>query len=119
MQGRHPRESEAMIAELMMPQHANIMGNVFGGVLLAMVDRVAAVTAIRHARRPAVTGSVDKVDFREPIRVVELGTARAQGNFTGRTALVVGSTVIVEDALIGCPHQTDARYIPHVGLTGP
>ena len=53
MQGRHPRESEAVMSELMMPQHANIMGNVFGGVLLSLVDRAAAVAAIRHARRPA------------------------------------------------------------------
>ena len=42
MQGRHPRESEAVMSELMMPQHANIMGNVFGGVLLSLVDRAAA-----------------------------------------------------------------------------
>src|SRR5204863_327511 len=96
MQGRHPRESEAMIAELMMPQHANIMGNVFGGVLLAMVDRVAAVAAIRHARRPCVTVSVDKVDFREPIRVGELVTAMARVNFTGHTSMEGGVKVIAE-----------------------
>ncbi|HEX9705648.1 MAG TPA: hotdog domain-containing protein, partial [Gemmatimonadales bacterium] len=71
MQPRHPRDSEAVISELMMPQHANIMGNVFGGVILSMVDKVAAVAAIRHARGPCVTVSVDKVDFREPIKVGE------------------------------------------------
>ena len=41
MKGRHPRDSETVMSELMMPQHANIMGNVFGGVVLALVDRVA------------------------------------------------------------------------------
>src|SRR5436190_336390 len=59
--GRHPRESESVLTELMMPHYANIMGNVFGGHILALVDRVAAVAAIRHAHRECVTVSVDKV----------------------------------------------------------
>jgi len=84
MQARHPRESEAVMSELMMPQHANIMGNVFGGVILSLVDRVAAVAAIRHARKPCVTVSVDKVDFKEPIHVGELLTAHARVNYAGR-----------------------------------
>ena len=49
MQPKHPRDSETIMSELMMPQHANILGNVFGGVVLSLVDRVAAVAAIRHA----------------------------------------------------------------------
>ncbi len=116
MQGRHPRESEAMIAELMMPQHANIMGNVFGGVLLAMVDRVAAVAAIRHARRPCVTVSVDKVDFREPIRVGELVTAMARVNFTGHTSMEVGVKVIAEEVLTGERRHTNSCYLTYVAL---
>jgi len=99
-----------------MPQHANIMGNVFGGVLLAMVDRVAAVAAIRHARRPAVTVSVDKVDFREPIRVGELVTAMAQVNFTGRTSMEVGVKVIAENVLTGERRHTNSCYITYVAL---
>src|SRR5256886_17272171 len=59
---KHPRESETVMSELMTPQHANIMGNVFGGVILAMADRVAAVAAIRHAGKQGGTVSVDKVD---------------------------------------------------------
>src|SRR2546429_5002050 len=99
--GRHPRESESVLTELMMPHHANIMGNVFGGVILALVDRVAAVAAIRHARRQSVTVSVDKVDFREPIKVGELVTAMARVNFTGRSSMEVGVKVIAENVLSG------------------
>ena len=90
LKGRHPRESETVMAELMMPQHANVMGNVFGGVVLSLVDRVAAVCAIRHSSRPCVTVSVDKVDFKEPIHVSELITAYARVNFAGRTSMEVG-----------------------------
>ena len=116
MQGRHPRESEATIAELMMPQHANIMGNVFGGVILSMVDRVAAVAAIRHARKQCVTVSVDKVDFREPIRVGELVTAVARVNFTGRTSMEIGVKVVAENVLTGERRHTNSCYLTYVAL---
>jgi len=116
MQERHSRESEAVIAELMMPQHANIMGNVFGGVILSLVDRVAAVAAIRHARRQCVTVSVDKVNFREPIRVGELVTAMARVNFTGRTSMEVGVKVIAENVLTGERRHTNSCYLTYVAL---
>jgi acyl-CoA hydrolase len=116
MLGRHPRESETVIAELMMPQHANIMGNVFGGVILSLVDRVAAVAAIRHARRQCVTVSVDKVNFREPIRVGELVTAMARVNFTGRSSMEVGVKVIAENVLTGERRHTNSCYLTYVAL---
>jgi acyl-CoA hydrolase len=116
MQGRHPRESEAVMSELMMPQHANIMGNVFGGVLLSLVDRAAAVAAIRHARRPCVTVSVDKVNFREPIRVGELVTALARVNFTGHSSMEIGVKVIAENVLTGEQRHTNSCYLTYVAL---
>ena len=116
MHGRHPRESEAVMSELMMPQHANIMGNVFGGVVLSLVDRVAAVAAIRHSRRPCVTVSVDKVDFREPINVGELLTAHARVNFAGRTSMEVGVKIIAENVLTGVCRHTNSCYVTYVAL---
>ena len=116
MQGRHPRESEAVMSELMMPQHANIMGNVFGGVLLSLVDRAAAVAAIRHARRPCVTVSVDKVNFREPIRVGELVTALARVNFTGHSSMEIGVKVIADNVLTGEKRHTNSCYLTYVAL---
>jgi len=116
MTGRHPRESETVLTELMMPHHANIMGNVFGGHLLSLVDRVAAVAAIRHSRRPCVTVSVDKVDFREPIRVGELVTAMARVNFAGRTSMEIGVKVISENVLTGEKRHTNSCYLTYVAL---
>jgi len=116
MQPRHPRESEAIMSELMMPQHANIMGNVFGGVILSLVDRVAAVAAIRHARKPCVTVSVDKVDFKEPIHVGELLTAHARVNYAGRTSMEVGVKIIAENVLSGERRHTNSCYVTYVAL---
>jgi acyl-CoA hydrolase len=116
MPGRHPSESETVMSELMMPQHANIMGNVFGGVILSLVDRVAAVCAIRHSRRQCVTVSVDKVDFREPIHVGELITAYARVNFAGKTSMEVGVKVIAEHVLSGDKRHTNSCYVTYVAL---
>ncbi|OLC45038.1 MAG: acyl-CoA thioesterase [Gemmatimonadetes bacterium] len=116
MKGRHPRDSETVMSELMMPQHANIMGNVFGGVVLALVDRVAAVAAIRHSHRQCVTVSVDKVDFREPIHVGELLTAYARVNFAGKTSMEVGVKVLSENPLTGEKRHTNSCYLTYVAL---
>ncbi len=104
------------MSELMMPQHANIMGNVFGGVILSLVDRVAAVAAIRHARKPCVTVSVDKVDFKEPIHVGELLTAHARVNYAGRTSMEVGVKIIAENVLSGERRHTNSCYVTYVAL---
>ena len=116
MHSKHPRDSETVMSELMMPQHANLLGNVFGGIILSLVDRVAAVSAIRHASRPCVTVSVDKVDFREPIHVGELITAFARVNFAGRTSMEVGVKIIAEDVLTGQKRHTNSCYVTYVAL---
>ena len=116
MQSRHPRESESVLTELMMPNHANIMGNVFGGHILSLLDRVAAVAAIRHSRKPCVTVSVDKVDFKEPIHVGELVTAFARVNFAGHTSMEVGVKIIAENVLTGDKRHTNSCYVTYVAL---
>ena len=113
---RHPRESETVMSELMMPEHANIMGNVFGGVVLSLVDRVAAVCAIRPSRQQCVTVSVDKVDFKEPIHVGELLTAYARVNFAGKTSMEVGVKIIAENVLSGQKRHTNSCYVTYVAL---
>ena len=113
---RHPRDSEAVMTELMMPHHANVLGNVFGGVILSLVDRVAAVAAIRHAGRHCVTVSVDKVDFKEPIRIGELVTAYARVNYTGRTSMEVGVRIVAENMITGDRRDTNSCYVTFVAL---
>ena len=99
-----------------MPHMANNMGNVFGGVILSLVDRVAAVAAMRHARRPCVTVSVDQVDFREPIYLGELVTALAAVNSTGRTSMEVGVRVEAENVLTGQRRHTNTCYVTYVAV---
>lgn len=111
-----PRASQGMVCELMMPHHVNNLGNVFGGVVLSMMDRAAAVTAMRHAGQPAVTVSIDRVDFREPIYAGELVTCQAQVNFVGRTSMEVGVEVFAEDLLSGVERHTNTCFLTFVAI---
>jgi acyl-CoA hydrolase len=100
----------------MMPHMANSLGNVHGGVLLGMIDRVGAVTAIRHARRVCVTVSVDQVAFREPIHLGELVTMQAMVNYVHRTSLEVGVRVEAENLLTGVRRHTNSCYLTFVAI---
>lgn len=99
-----------------MPQHANNLGHVFGGVVLAMVDKAAAVAAIRHARMSCVTVSVDRVDFREPIHVGDLVIVKSSVNYVGRTSMEVGVRVEAEDMISGARRHTNSCYLTFVAV---
>lgn len=115
---RRPAESVAVISELMMPHQVNNAGNIFGGELLAMVDRVAAVCAMRHSGRPCLTIAIDRVDFREPIYAGELVTCTARVNFVGRTSMEIGVHVEAEDLLSGKKRHTNTCLLTFVAV-GP
>jgi acyl-CoA hydrolase len=100
----------------MMPQHSNNLNNVFGGVILAMMDTAAAVSAIRHSRMSCVTVSVDRVDFREPIKVGELVIMKASVNFVGRTSMEVGVRVEAEHLMTGVRRHTNSCYLTYVAI---
>lgn len=114
--GRPCRESRHETSEIMMPQHANNLGHVFGGVILSMMDRTAAVAAIRHARKSCVTVSIDRVDFREPIHLGDLVIMRASVNFAGRTSVEVGVRVEAEDLITGVRRHTNSCYMTFVAV---
>ncbi len=113
---RAVRESQHESSEMMMPQDANILGHVFGGVILSMMDKVAAVAAIRHARSACVTVSIDRVDFREPIHVGDLVIMRASVNFAGRTSMEVGVRIEAEDMIAGARRHTNSCYLTFVAV---
>lgn len=103
-------------SELIMPQDANILGHVFGGAIMAMVDKAAAVAAFRHARTNCVTASIDRVDFREPIHVGELVVCKASVNFVGTTSMEIGVRVEAEDLISGIRRHTNTCYLTFVAI---
>ena len=115
-ESRTVRETQHETSQLMMPQHSNNQNNVFGGVILSMMDTAAAVCAIRHARMTCVTVSVDRVDFREPIKVGELVIMKCSVNFVGRTSMEVSVRVEAEHLLTGVRRHTNSCYLTYVAI---
>jgi acyl-CoA hydrolase len=109
-------ESQHETSEIMMPGHANNLGHVFGGVVLAMMDKTAAVAAIRHARASCVTASIDRVDFREPIHLGDLVVMKASVNYVGRTSMEIGIRVEAEDLQTGRRRHTNSCYMTFVAV---
>lgn len=113
---RTVKETQHETSQLMMPQHSNNLGNVFGGVILSMMDTAAAVSAIRHARTTCVTVSVDRVDFRQPIRLGDLVIMKCSVNFVGRTSMEVGVRVEAEHLFTGIRRHTNSCYLTYVAV---
>ena len=98
------------------PQSRNIFGSVHGGWILRQVDHAAYVVAARHAGKHAVTASIDRVDFRSPIRVGDLVTLCAAVHWVGRTSMVIGVQVEAEDLLTGEVRHTASCLLTFVAI---
>jgi len=110
------KESQHESSELMMPQDANNLGHIFGGVILSMMDKTAAIAAFRHSRASVVTASIDRVDFREPIHLGDLVVMKASVNYVGRTSMEVGVRVEAEELLTGRRRHTNSCYLTFVAV---
>jgi acyl-CoA hydrolase len=108
--------SRAVLASLVQPENANLMGIVHGGFILHQIDSVAAVAAMRHVRGIAVTLSIDSTIFHLPVRIGELVTFMASVNFAGTTSLEVGVRVEAENLFTGEVRHTNSAYLTFVAL---
>ncbi len=113
----HPHDKKHLyMTVLMTPDMANFSGNVHGGTLLKLLDQVAYSCASRYAGTYVVTLSVDRVLFREAIRVGELVSFSAAVNYTGRTSLEVGIRVDTENIRDGARRHTNSCYFTMVAV---
>lgn len=103
-------------SEIMTPEDANFLGNVFGGVILSLMDLHAYATASRFAEAPCVTASFDRVSFDHPIEVNDLVQLRGYVSYVGRTSVEVTIEVTTENILTGDMHQTNTGHVTMVAL---
>ena len=109
-----PEESHITISELMLPSHSNFSGKIHGGYILSLMDQIAFACAAKYSGFYAVTASVDKVDFLQPIEVGELVTMKACVNFVGRSSMVVGLRVESENITSGTKKHCNSSYFTMV-----
>lgn len=110
-------ESQAERTEVVFPNDANAIGNLFGGKLMQLIDVVGAIAAVRHARHIVVTASMDHLDFVAPVKVGEFLILKASVNRAFRTSMEVGVKAMVEDVLSdrGTRHVASA-YLTYVAV---
>ncbi len=116
MPGKRVRDSQITLNHLMMPEHANPVGFVHGGVIMKLADETGALCAIRHAQRQVVTRIVDSMMFHSPVQVGNLLTMHASLNWVGRTSLEVGVRVVAENPLTGEQTHTNTAFFVYVAL---
>lgn len=110
------RSSVSEYSELALPNDANGLGNLLGGKVMHLVDLAGAMAAMRHARRPVVTASVDYMNFLTPIHIGELVILRSSVNRVFRTSMEVGVKVFVERLMTGEMAHTSSAYLTFVAL---
>jgi acyl-CoA hydrolase len=115
-EARPVTHSQQTMTHLAAPQDGNLRGSVFGGVILALVDKIAYVCATRHSDCPTVTASFDQVDFRSPIDIGEIVILRASVNYAGRTSMEIGVRVEAESVTGGPPRHTNSCYVTMVAV---
>jgi len=104
------------MTELVIPEDTNSQGNIFGGRVMALIDKAAAVVGLRHARTQVATISVDSLTFHSPIPLGSIVVIEARIHAVFRSSMEVGVRVESEDALTGQRRHTTSAYVTIVSL---
>ena len=109
-------QSRVEMTEIILPEDTNHFGNVWGGRIMALIDKAAAIAAIRHSRTNVVTASVDSLVFRAPVRLSHILRLYASVNAAFGSSLEVGVKVLSEDPLSGRQAHCCSAYVTMVSL---
>jgi len=111
-----PAASHTSMTEIVLPNDANVHGNILGGKVMHLVDLAGAIAAYRHCRMPVVTASVDSMIFHHPIKVGHLVLLEAQVNRAFGTSMEVEVTVCSENPISGKRLKTSTAFLTFVAL---
>lgn len=116
METKTPRESFTTVTDMVLPSETNPLNNLFGGELLARMDRAASIAARRHCRRIVVTASVNNVSFNRMVPLGSVVTIEAQVTRAFRTSMEVHMDVWVEDRESGQRTKANEAYYSFVAV---
>ncbi len=89
MEAKRVEETKLRMAQVMTPNDANVLGKVFGGSILALIDLTASAVSSKFAGRVCVTAAFERVDFLAPVEIGELVELDGFVSFVGRTSVEV------------------------------
>jgi len=113
---RAVRESQSQMAEVVLPNDANPLGNLLGGRLMHLMDIAAAMAAHRHARSYVVTASMDHIDFLLPVHIGDLLILKSSVNRAFNTSMEVGVKCWVENYIAGTTRHVASAYLTFVAV---
>jgi len=116
MEGKTVKETSVVLSHVVMPQDANVVGNVLGGVIMKHIDMAAGVVATRHSRCTVVTASIDRLDFHNPAFIGELLTLKTSLNLVGKSSMEIGVRVEAENIRTGDIRHIASAYLTFVAL---
>lgn len=101
--------------QLLMPQHINGNGRLFGGKLLEWIDIVGGVTARRHSERNVITAAIDNLQFKEGAYKNDTLVLIGRLTYVGNTSMEVRVDTYVEE-LSGIRRPINRAYMVFVAL---
>ena len=84
-----PKDSLTILTDSVLPGETNALNNLFGGELLARMDKVASIAAIKHSENVVVTASINNVSFGEPVPNGSILTIEAKVSRAFNTSMEV------------------------------
>jgi len=109
-------QSQVTMTEMVMPQHINAVGSIFGGVIMSWIDIAAAIASMRHCGMQTVTASIDALNFVQPVYKGWIVNVRASVNFVSHTSMEVGVRVDAENPLTKKMFHTASAYMTFVAI---
>ena len=97
MTPKTPSSSRTVMTDLVLPSETNALNNLFGGELLARMDRTASIAARRHSNCITVTASVNFVSFTKSVPLGSVVTVEASVSRAFKTSMEVYIDVWMED----------------------
>lgn len=116
MQPKFPSESLTIVTDLVLPSETNPLNNLFGGELLARMDRAASIAARRHSRRIVVTASVNHVAFNRAIPLGSVVTVEAKVSRAFKTSMEIYIDVWLEDRESGIRSKANEAIYTFVAV---
>ncbi|WP_369048228.1 acyl-CoA thioesterase [Tenacibaculum sp. UWU-22] len=101
MEAKTPSQSLTVLTDLVLPGETNYLDNLFGGELLARMDRACSIAARRHSRKIVVTASVNHVAFTKSVPVGSVVTVEAKVSRAFKSSMETYVDVWIEDRKSG------------------
>jgi acyl-CoA hydrolase len=112
-----PELIEERRTEIVFPEDTNAYGTLFGGRALAMMDVVGGIASIRACRKQTVTVSIDRIDFKQPIRAGEFVETIARVVKIGTTSITVEVELWAEHPMTGERRLSTVGKFIYVAIT--